>query len=138
MRFPVTVNLADSRNQRVDMTHFDLLKVLGTGGNRLFIYCNERLNGYLVLVNISLCEPRPLHHAFIDRFVFACASLWQSLPGAKEDRHRRWQTLRHESLEEGCHRAEEKNDRAYEDGETSPGGRQGQSLPGDFALRISD
>ncbi|XP_014486588.1 PREDICTED: ribosomal protein S6 kinase alpha-5-like [Dinoponera quadriceps] len=25
------VNLADSRNQRVDMTHFDLLKVLGTG-----------------------------------------------------------------------------------------------------------
>lgn len=32
MCFSVTVNLADSRNQRVDMTHFDLLKVLGTGG----------------------------------------------------------------------------------------------------------
>lgn len=28
----VTVNLADSGDQRVDMTHFDLLKVLGTGG----------------------------------------------------------------------------------------------------------
>lgn len=37
----VTVNLAEpeGRNQRVDMTHFDLLKVLGTGGKywRLFI-----------------------------------------------------------------------------------------------------
>jgi len=33
-RFSVTVNLADNSSQKVDMTHFDLLKVLGTGGER--------------------------------------------------------------------------------------------------------
>ena len=35
-RFSVTVNLADNSSQKVDMTHFDLLKVLGTGGEKSF------------------------------------------------------------------------------------------------------
>lgn len=32
--FSVTVNLTENGSQKVDMTHFDLLKVLGTGGER--------------------------------------------------------------------------------------------------------
>jgi len=30
--FSVTVNLMDSGNLKVDMTHFNVLKLLGTGG----------------------------------------------------------------------------------------------------------
>lgn len=34
--FLFLVNLADNGGQRVDMSHFDLLKVLGTGGQYIW------------------------------------------------------------------------------------------------------
>lgn len=65
-------------------------------------------------------------------------SLRKGVPGAKENRHRRWSSLRHESPEESVHRAKEEDDGAHEDGETSSGGRTRQSFFSYVALRLSD
>lgn len=65
-------------------------------------------------------------------------SLRKGVPGAKENRHRRRPPLRHESTEESFHRAEEEDDGAHEDGETSSRGRSRQSFFSYAPLRLPD
>lgn len=65
-------------------------------------------------------------------------SLRKGVPGAQKNWNRCRQTLRHESLEESVHRPEKEDDRAHQDGETSSGGRSGQSFFSYIALCLSN
>lgn len=47
--FFVTVNLADNGSQKVDMTHFDVLENLGTGGKKLYLTQDIILN--IIILN---------------------------------------------------------------------------------------
>lgn len=65
-------------------------------------------------------------------------SIWESVPGEEKDRPRLQQVVCYESAEEGDHCTEGKDDRTYDDRETSTGGCQRVPFPRDSSLRVSN
>ena len=70
--------------------------------------------------------------------LISLCSVWQSVSGAQGGQPQSGQAVRHEGAQEGHHRAEGQDGRAYHDGEAGVGSRPQLPLPSHATLCLPD
>ncbi len=93
-------NLTEKSDERVGAHSFELLSVLGSGGEEnlcLEPLCAAACSSIPLRTNAAECVFHPLTG------MCTPCSIWQGAAGAQGERTQRWKALRHEDAQEGCH-----------------------------------
>lgn len=104
--FVSLANLTGHEDEKVGLENFELLKVLGTGGNELLFgldLCRFLCKSCANLFTIS-CVVRQRGVDF--RNAFSLDSLWKGFPGSQTRWLFLWKFVRYESPQEGYDRTE--------------------------------